>query len=247
MKARICLAGILFGFALTINAQNNTTHTKKKEDAERETKTYTLTDSRDGNKYRAVKIGEQVWMAENLRYLPCVSGPGTGSETKPYYYVYGYDGSNVNEAKANANYDTYGVLYNWPAAMNEAKSSTASPSVVQGVCPAGWHLPSNEEWTKLTDYLGTSVAGGKLKESGTSHWHNPNTGASNETGFTARAGGYRQGVGIFVSMGEDFDGWSATEQNAHNAWFRNIHFEDNDVGRNNYNKETGFSVRCVKD
>ena len=117
-----------------------------------------FTDARDGTHYDAVKIGNQVWMAENLKYLPSVVGPATGSETAAYYYVYDYDGTDVMAAKATANYTTYGVLYNWPAAMN--------------ACPTGWHLPSDAEWTELTDYLGGSgVAGGKLKEIGTTHWY----------------------------------------------------------------------------
>ena len=206
-----------------------------------------LTDPRDGNTYRTVKIGEQVWMAENLRFLPGVAGPGTGSKTTPYFYVYGYDGINVDDAKATANYNIYGVLYNWPAAMNEATSSDANPSGVQGVCPSGWHLPSDAEWTQLTDYLGTRVAGGKLKASGTTLWDPPNSGANNETGFSAFPGGYRNADGTFVSMGEDADFWSASEYNSSHAWFRNIHFNDNDVGRNKYPRQTGFAVRCVKD
>ena len=154
---------------------------------------------------------------------------------------------NVDDAKATANYNIYGVLYNWPAAMNEATSSDARPSGVQGVCPCGWHLPSDAEWTQLTDYLGTRVAGGKLKASGTTRWDPPNSGANNETGFSAFPGGYRNADGTFVSMGEDADFWSATEYSSSHAWFRNIHFNDKDVGRNNYPRQTGFAVRCVKD
>lgn len=146
----------------------------------------------DGDNYAVVTIGEQTWMAENLRYLPSVVGPDTGSEdvAGSYYYVYGYNGTDISEAKATENYDTYGVLYNWSAAMNGEESSEDNPSGVQGICPAGWHLPSKAEWTELTDYLGGgSVAGGKLKEIGTTHWSSPNTGATNETGFTALPGG----------------------------------------------------------
>ena len=129
-----------------------------------ETTSGTFIDSRDGNEYNWVQIGDQIWMAENLKYLPSVVGSGTGSETTPYYYVYGYNGTNVADAKATDNYATYGVLYNWTAAMDGEASSTTNPSGIQGVCPAGWHLPSDAEWTELTDYLGgTSVAGGKLK------------------------------------------------------------------------------------
>src|SRR5690554_6744787 len=115
-----------------------------------------FTDPRDGNVYKIITIGDQVWMAENLAYLPSVNMVADGSEDAAgsYYYVYGYDGTNVADAKATGNYATYDVLYNWTAAMN--------------ACPDGWHLPSDAEWTELTDYLGgASVAGGKLKETGT--------------------------------------------------------------------------------
>jgi uncharacterized protein (TIGR02145 family) len=139
----------------------------------------TIKDARDNQTYRIVTIGSQTWMAENLKYLPSVVRPRTGSKTTPHYYVYGYDGTNVTDAKATANYNTYGVLYNWPAAMNGTASSTTNPSGVQGVCPDGWHLPSDAEWTELTDYLGGAIdAGGKLKETGTTHWNSPNTSAT---------------------------------------------------------------------
>ncbi|MBM4459807.1 MAG: hypothetical protein FJ011_18935 [Chloroflexi bacterium] len=110
-----------------------------------------LTDERDGNTYRTMVIGDQCWMAENLRYLPSVSPISArsprrlwrhvqnNSRIRPYYYVYGYPGRRVSEAQATANYRHYGVLYNWPAAM--------------GACPPGWHLPGDEEWTQLVDYL----------------------------------------------------------------------------------------------
>src|SRR5574344_2998326 len=169
-----------------------------------ETTSETFIDDRDNKVYKWVKIGDQVWMAENLAYLPRVNRVADGSEDAAgsYYYVYGYNGTNVADAKATANYKTYGVLYNWTAAMNGEASSTTNPSGIQGVCPAGWHLPSDAEWTELTDYLGgASVAGGKLKETGTTHWDSPNTGATNETGFTALPGGYRTNLGFFNNIG----------------------------------------------
>ena len=206
-----------------------------------------FTDTRDGNHYNAIKIGNQIWMVENLKYLPSVVGPETGSQTTPHYYVYGYNGTNVTDAKATANYNTYGVLYNWPAAMNGAASSTTNPSGVQGVCPTGWHVPSDAEWTELTDYLGETDAGGKLKETGTTHWSSPNTSTTNETGFTALPGGYRDFDGTFDGIGYYGYWWSATASYAPNAWLRSMYYSGNSVSRRNFNKELGFSVRCVRD
>ena len=216
----------------------------------------TFTDTRDGKVYQTVVIGTQEWMAENLAYLPSVMSPETGlPATTAHYYVYGYNGTNVTDAKATANYNTYGVLYNWPAAMNGAASSTTNPSGVQGVCPDGWHLPSDAEWTELTDYLGgESVAGGKLKETGTTHWASPNslvTGATNETGFTALPGGYRYsydyGGGTFGSVGYYGYWWSATGGNPSDAWSRYMYYNYSNVYRNNNTKELGISVRCLRD
>ena len=173
-------------------------------------------------------------MVENLKYLPSVVGPATDSRKTAYYYVYGYDGTSVGAAKATANYTTYGVLYNWPAAMN--------------ACPTGWHLPSDAEWTELTDYLGgEGVAGGKLKEIGTTHWNTPNTDATNETGFTALPGGYRRTNGTFVNVGNHGYWWSATENVIDNAWYRIVSYEYSRVGRYGTIKELGFSVRCLRD
>lgn len=215
-----------------------------------ETTSGTFIDSRDGNEYNWVQIGDQVWMAENLAYLPSVNMVADGSEDAAgsYYYVYGYDGTNVAEAKATDNYATYGVLYNWTAAMDGEASSTTNPSGIQGVCPAGWHLPSDAEWTELTDYLGgESVAGGKLKETGTTHWASPNTGATNETGFTALPGGYRLSNGTFLNIGYYGFWWSATEGDAARAWNRDMVYNFSGVGRDDLSKEVGFSVRCLRD
>jgi len=216
-----------------------------------ETTTGTFTDARDGNQYNWVKIGDQIWMAENLAYLPSVNMVADGSEDAAgsYYYVYGYNGTNVADAKATANYTTYGVLYNWTAAMDGEASSTTNPSGIQGVCPTGWHLPSDAEWTELTDYLGgTSVAGGKLKETGTTHWTSPNTGATNETGFTALPGGLRYDGGTFDNIGYNGYWWSATEDDAAYAWYRLMSSSFSSVYRGYYDsKELGFSVRCVRD
>ncbi len=210
--------------------------------------TYGFIDARDGNNYTVVKIGNQIWMAENLKYLPSVVGSSTGSSTTPYYYVQGYDGTNVNDAKATVNYNTYGVLYNWPAAMNGESGSNENPSGVQGVCPSGWHLPSDAERTELTDYLGgTAIAGGKLKETGTTHWSTPNAGATNETGFTALPGGRRHNNGTFGNLNLDGFWWNATENDTDNAWRWLIDYNFSSATGYFDLKEQGFSVRCVKD
>ena len=204
-----------------------------------------FTDSRDGRVYKTVKIGTQTWMAENLAYLPSVSPSSEGSYTDPYYYVYDYQGSNVTEAKATSNYRTYGVLYNWPAALQ--------------ACPAGWHLPMDAEWKTLEMHLGMSQVqadatlwrgideGGKLKETGTTHWRSPNTGATNETGFSALPGGNRRHYGSFGVVGGSGHWWSATELCTYHAWNRYVRYDYSYVTRFYYTKDYGFSVRCVRD
>ena len=158
----------------------------------------------DGNLYATTTIGTQVWMAENLRTtkyadgtaIPLVNTNATWNALTATSKAYCWYNDDIG------NKATYGALYTWAAAMNGAASSADNPSTIQGVCPTGWHLPSDEEWTELTYYLGgESVAGGKLKETGTTHWNSPNTGATNETGFTALPGGYRGIYGNFGNIG----------------------------------------------
>jgi len=190
-------------------------------------------DSRDGTEYSTVQIGNQIWMAENLKYLPYVYAPSSGSNTLKYYYVYNFSGTIVSAAKATSNYNTYGVLYNWTAALS--------------ACPTGWHLPSDSEWTELSDYLGgESVAGGKLKETGTSHWSNPNTGATNETDFTALPGGYRSTSNSFYSLGTYGYFWSSTLSTSTNAIDRRLNSINIQMNKADVVKENGFSIRCVK-
>jgi uncharacterized protein (TIGR02145 family) len=194
-----------------------------------------FTDSRDGNYYTTVQIGNQCWMKENLKYLPSVSPPTNCSYTLPIYYVYGYQGSSVNSAKGTYNYQTYGVLYNWPAALN--------------ACPAGWHLPTDDEWTVLINYLGgSSLAGGKMKTTGTTHWNSPNTGATNESGFSGLPGGSLQsGGGLFIDLGENGGWWSSAESVFSTAISRLLYYNSTNVSRYGIGVERGLSVRCVRD
>jgi uncharacterized protein (TIGR02145 family) len=202
----------------------------------------------DGKVYKTIKIGEQIWMAENLAYLPEVSPSIVESNTVPHYYVYGYQGTNVTEAKALPNFKTYGVLYNWAAAMDGADSTSANPSGVQGVCPSGWHLPSRAEWLKLINFLGgIDIAGGKMKESGFTHWVSPNTAATNESGFTGLPAGLRSfDGGVFTSLGSLGGFWSTTLVS---YWGIDYGLSTNfgKVGCCGSYKTTGYSVRCVKD
>lgn len=214
-----------------------TSSCSKSEDVKSVISFQTFTDSRDGNVYKYIKIGNQVWMAENLRYLPTVSDPGIISAEMPTYYVYGYNGTSLAGAKGSFNYGTYGVLYNWAAA--------------KAACPAGWHLPTIEEWTQLFNYLGGNpAAGSKLKEIGIAHWQKTFPDVTNETGFTALPGGFRGLDGIFYSSGYRGYWWSATEgTDLYSAWHIHLSYDSGGLGMESfaYVKFDGFSVRCIKD
>jgi uncharacterized protein (TIGR02145 family) len=192
--------------------------------------------SHEGYDYSTVQIGDQCWFSENCRYLPFVS---TGeSYTSPRYYVYDYQGTNVEAAKATENYETYGVLYNWPAVMTE------------GICPSGWHIPSDEGLTQLTNILeGEALAGGKMKEAGYDHWEPPNTGATNSSGWTGLPGGDRfsSGFGYYSNIGEIGYWWSSSESGS-NSWYRGLNNEGEGIFRDPYgSRDDGFSARCVRD
>ena len=143
--------------------------------------------------------------------------------------------------------------------MNGSNSSDSNPSQVQGVCPSGWHLPSDSEWKYLEIHLGMSLfeadgleyrgtdEGGKLKEAGLEHWNTPNTGATNTSGFSALAGGWRHRAGAFTNLGSYAVIWTATEYSTTEGWHRNLESLTSQVYRNYYKKKGGFSVRCLRD
>lgn len=215
-----------------------------------------FTDSRDDNTYATVEISNQVWMAENLAYLPAVYPSSSWSNTEPHYHVYDYNGTSISSAKATANYTTYGVLYNWPAAMAGTSSSDSNPSGVQGVCPSGWHLPSDQEWKTLEMALGMSESeandigwrgtdeGRQMKS--TSGWSSLGNG-TNSSGFNAYPGGI-QNSGSFSSLGHGGFWWSTTEREDSNtdAWFRLLPYESDQVYRSDVSKTRSNSVRCIK-
>lgn len=183
-------------------------------------------------------------MAENLAYLPSVNDATDNSTTVAKYYVYNYDGTVVADAKASSYYTTYGVLYNWTAAMAGAVSSTANPSGVKGVCPTGWHLPSSAEWTTLETYVGgAGTAGTKLKS--VSGWTRGITG-TDAYGFSALPSGNYDGSGFYYALYYG-NWWSATGTGATVAYFRYMYYNDAYVFSGSYNKDYGFSVRCLQD
>lgn len=205
-------------------------------------------DERDGNFYKTVTIGDQAWMAENLRFLPLVHPPSDGSPGAARYYVYGYYGNNVSEARLTENYATYGALYNWPAAMSGEGQSNTNPSNVQGICPDGWHLPSFSEYTALRDYLGGgAAAGGKLKETDTEHWVYPNTGATNESGFSGLPGGFRSTDDDFFQVGIVGIWWTATEEMFTTSYYFSVQYNAAFSDHFGLNQDYGCCVRCVRD
>jgi uncharacterized protein (TIGR02145 family) len=205
-----------------------------------------LTDSRDSKVYKTVKIGNQTWMAENLAYLPAVFPYYDSSESLLRYYVNSYDGYVVDQAMANPNYSIYGVLYNWPAAL--------------AACPSGWHLPTDAEWTTLTDYLtnngygygGSGIDIGKSMAS-TSGWEpsptagtvGNNQGSNNSSGFTALSCGIRYSGG-YSGPGSYSYFWSATGVDPSSAVSRVLEFGANGLNQPEPNRAYGFSVRCLQ-
>ncbi len=209
-------------------------------------------DSRDDKHYKTVQIGDQVWMAENLRYLPDVHSAEDFSLTEPRYYVHSYEGTDVAEAKAEQNYKTYGVLYNWHAAMQGAEPSNFAPSNVQGICPDGWHLPSYGEWLQLSVFLGEAVAANKLKEEGTAHWSEDlnsqtHTKTTNETGFTALPAGIIDSNAPVPNISIRTTYWSTSKIAQGEAVTIVLTYNEESISVENYTENIGASVRCVRD
>ncbi len=231
--------------------------------------TTTVTDY-DGNVYNTVTIGMQVWMKENLKTthyangtaIPLVTGDSNWvaltSTSKSYCW---YNDDIANKA-------TYGALYTWAAVMNGALSTTKNPSGIQGVCPTGWHLPSDAEWTQMEIYLANNghnydgTTGGvraKIAKSlaSTSGWDSSSTTGSvgnsdypayrNKSGFTAFPGGHRTPNGTFDGIGYNGYWWISTEGTTNDAWIRSMSFFNASVNTNLKNKRFGQPVRCIMD
>lgn len=203
------------------------------------TKTYSTMIDQDGNVYKTITIGTQTWMAENLRttkysdgtVIPNISGYATWyTYSLGLYYTY----NNTTDAVSIA---TYGRLYNWYAVTDS-----------RNIAPAGWHVPTDAEWaTLITQLGGEDVAGGKMKETGHTHWIYPNTSVTNESGFTALPSGWRNDLDPFFDhMGFLGYYWSSTTSPYFSAYYRQLDYSDN-VYRYFGNGVSGFAVRLVKD
>jgi len=200
----------------------------------------------DGKHYPVVTIGDQTWMAENLAWLPDISPPNQSSFTQPHYYVYGYFGYSIAEAKATENYKNYGTLYNWTAALT--------------ACPEGWHLPDDNEWKTLEGNTDSQFGIGDTEWNGM-FWRGFDTGkhlkstsiwlgnghGNNEFGFTAMPGGFYTTVVPFSFIELYGRWWTAEVFTSTTAWSRTFYSSINNSYRYYYQRSYGCSVRCVKD
>ena len=191
----------------------------------------------DGFVYTTVTIGSQTWLVENLKTSRYINGdrivttnPGTADITGEIdpKYQWSYNGDEVNVS-------AYGRLYTWYVIADS-----------RGICPAGWHVATDAEWTALTSFLGESVAGDKLKEAGSAHWSVLNTG-TNLTGFSALPGGCRTDINTFKYLGYEGSWWSSKEFSTTSAYYRTMASVNSNLERSNNKKNMALSVRCIKD
>ncbi len=202
----------------------------------------------DGNVYKTVAIGTQEWMAQNLRTTKYRNGDVIPNVTDNNDWGNLDSGAYCWYNNDNGYEQPYGKLYNWYA-VNDTS----------GLCPTGWHVPTDPELTTLIDYLDpgsvdpnavgaqSTVAGGPMKETGTAHWNSPNTGATNSSGFTSLPGGFRYVDGRYFNLGNEGYLWSSTESSSSIAWCRFLSISNASVSRSKSDKRYGFSVRCVRD
>jgi len=222
----------LLSIALTLSS---ITGCKKDDKIE----TNVITDQ-DGNQYKTIVIGTQTWMAENLKTTKYRNGDpieqipdetAWSDLSTSAYCWYNNDGATYKA--------TYGALYNWHA-ISDARN----------ICPTGWHIPTDDEWTILIDYLGgLEIAGGKMKQTGTLNWTDPNTDATNEGGFNAVPCSYRNIYGVFSTGAflKNAYWWSNSSINDINSWYYGVSYNSGSSTRVAFAKNAAFSVRCIKD
>ena len=212
----------------------------------------TVTDI-DGNVYHTVKIGSQVWMVENLKVTHYRNGDPIPNVTVDSTWYRLRTGAYCNYNNDPGYVSAYGQLYNWYAVKDP-----------RGLEPKGWHVPTDEDWKQLEMYLGISQShvdligyrgnneGGKMKSTGTREggdglWHSPNEGATNESGFSALPGGFRDpSNGGFAQMGNVAVFWSSSEGDRNIAWIRGLDYNHSRINRDSGGKKAGLSVRCIR-
>ena len=213
----------------------------------------------DGNSYKTVLIGTQCWMAENLRTTHYANGEfiPMGSHILSYEEAFRYCPDNKS-----SNVRIYGYLYNWKAVMGNYTSSSSNPSGVQGICPTGWHVPSDAEWTQLAEYVGSKSeyqCNGEIiyiakALAATTGWNcspfscavGNNQSTNNDTGFSAVPAGDLSGSRFF-SLGTSALFWSSVEYSSSNAYYYHLYYGSADVNRYYTDKDDGYSVRCLRD
>jgi len=225
-KSVLVAAGVSLAMIFTLSCSSDDGNGTSSDDTHGDSGNFT--DSRDSKTYKWVRIGEQIWMAENLNYdadnSKCYIGYGTSEDYCP----------------------KYGRLYNWATVMNEAAGSTTNPSGVRGICPEGWHVPSDVEWDELIATVG-DAAGNKLKTTnGWGYDEQPNFDGTDEYGFSALPGGDGSHSG-FYEAGVRGNWWSATESSASDAYSRNMRSANSTVGRSFASKTSLYSLRCLRD
>jgi uncharacterized protein (TIGR02145 family) len=194
------------------------------------------------NIYAPVKIGTQVWMTKNLNVSRYRNGDRIPQVKSPAKWAALTTGAWCWYKNDSATGAIYGKLYNWYAVHDP-----------RGLAPAGWHVPSDTEWTRLTSFLGgVLVAGGKMKstgtiEAGTGLWYAPNADATNSSGFTGLPGGYRSDQGIFDIIGTYGYWWSSTEYSSGGAWIRYLYNGGGSISKGGSSESLGCSVRCLRD
>jgi len=196
----------------------------------------------DGNVYSAVEIGSQCWMKENLKVERYLNGDAIPTGLSSAAWQATTDGAFAIYNNVASNKAIYGLLYNWYAVAD-----------ARGLCPTGWHVPIDGEWTQLTDLFGgQSVAGGQMKttgtlSAGTGLWLSPNTAATNSSGFSGIPGNFRSSSGDYPFPGLRGDWWSLSESSTNDAWMRRLFYNNGEVAHAEFTKNWGFSVRCLRD
>jgi uncharacterized protein (TIGR02145 family) len=208
---------------------------------------FRFNDTRDNHEYQAVRISSQIWMAENLAFLPRVAP----TFNQGGIWVYGYSGFDPAAARLTENFAKYGCLYDWNTAVSDTMGNG------RDICPPGWHLPDDQEWKSMEMALGMNPVeldstgwrfsgdvGKKIKfEAG---WDSDGNG-SNSSSFSALAAGYRYATGGFLGMGGFATFWTSSEYDDESAYRRYLYYNQGAIGRFNDFRTSGFSVRCIKD